>query len=73
MSSVVFIYAVSDQTGFFSVLAYALLVQLIAMALVGLAGVLAPRLRPELYRASASQKSIRWDLRSSRSPVSARS
>jgi len=38
------------------VLAYALLVQLIAMALVGLAGVLAPILRPELFRASASQK-----------------
>ena len=36
MSSVVFIYAVYDQTGFFIVLAYALLVQLIAMGLVGL-------------------------------------
>jgi APA family basic amino acid/polyamine antiporter len=55
-SAGVFIYAVFDQTGFFIVLAYALLVQLIAMALVGLAGVLAPILRPELYRASASQK-----------------
>ncbi len=58
MSSIVFIYAVSDQTGFFQVLVYALLVQLIAMGLVGLAGVLAPRLRPELYRASTSQKSF---------------
>lgn len=58
MSSVVFIYAVYDQTGFFVVLAYALLVQLIAMGLVGLSGVLAPRLRPELYRASTSQKTI---------------
>jgi APA family basic amino acid/polyamine antiporter len=58
MSSVVFIYAVYDQTGFFIVLAYALLVQLIAMALVGLSGILAPRLRPELYRASASQSSF---------------
>jgi basic amino acid/polyamine antiporter, APA family len=55
-SAGVFIYAVFDQTGFFIVLAYALLVQLIAMALVGLAGVLAPILRPELFRASASQK-----------------
>jgi APA family basic amino acid/polyamine antiporter len=58
MSSIVFIYAVSDQTGFFQVLVYAALVQLIAMALVGLAAVLAPYMRPQLYRASASQKSV---------------
>jgi amino acid transporter len=58
LASVIFIYAVYDQTGFFIVLAYAVLVQLIAMALVGLSGILAPRLRPELYRASASQKSF---------------
>jgi basic amino acid/polyamine antiporter, APA family len=58
MSSIVFIYAVSDQTGFFQVLVYALLVQLIAMGLVGLAGVLAPYIRPELYRASTSQKTV---------------
>src|SRR5262249_10568857 len=57
-SAAVFIWAVYDQTGFFVVLAYALLVQLIAMGLVGLAGVLAPILRPELYRASASQKRL---------------
>jgi amino acid transporter len=58
LSAAVFVYAVQDQTGFFQILVYALLVQLIAMALVGLAGVLAPWLRPELYRASTSQKSI---------------
>jgi APA family basic amino acid/polyamine antiporter len=58
MSAAVFIWAVYDQTGFFIVLAYALLVQLIAMGLVGLAGVLAPILRPELYRASTSQKTF---------------
>jgi amino acid transporter len=58
MSSVVFIWAVYDQTGFFIVLAYALLVQLIAMGLVGLSGVLAPIFRPELYRASTSQRSL---------------
>jgi basic amino acid/polyamine antiporter, APA family len=56
MSAATFVWAVFDQTGFFVVLAYALLVQLIAMALVGLSGVLAPIFRPELYRASASQK-----------------
>jgi basic amino acid/polyamine antiporter, APA family len=58
LSAGTFIWAVTDQTGFFIVLAYALLVQLIAMALVGLSGVLAPILRPELYRASASQKAF---------------
>jgi APA family basic amino acid/polyamine antiporter len=58
MSAAVFIWAVFNSTGFFQVLVYALLVQLIAMALVGLAGVLAPYLRPALYRASASQKSV---------------
>lgn len=58
MAAAVFVWAVYDQTGFFVVLAYALLVQLNAMALVGLAGVLAPILRPELYRASTSQKTL---------------
>jgi amino acid transporter len=58
MSAVVFTWAVFNATGFFQTLVYALLVQLIAMALVGLTAVLAPWLRPELYRASASQKSI---------------
>jgi APA family basic amino acid/polyamine antiporter len=58
MSAIVFVYAVNDQTGFFQILVYALLVQLIAMALVGLSAVLAPYVRPALYRASASQKSV---------------
>jgi basic amino acid/polyamine antiporter, APA family len=58
MSAAVFIWAVLDGTGFFQVLVYALLVQLIAMGLVGLSGALAPRLRPDLYRASASQKTF---------------
>jgi amino acid transporter len=58
MSAAVFVWAVFNATGFFEVLVYALLVQLIAMALVGLAGVLAPLLRPDLYRASASQKTV---------------
>ncbi len=58
MSAGVFVWSVLGGAGFFKVLAYALLVQLIAMGLVGLAGVLAPILRPELYRASTSQKSF---------------
>jgi APA family basic amino acid/polyamine antiporter len=58
MSAAVFIWAVFNSTGFFQILVYAVLVQLIAMGLVGLTAVLAPYLRPELYRASASQKSV---------------
>jgi amino acid transporter len=57
-SYIVFIYSVWNATGFFQVLVYALLVQLIAMALVGLAGVLVPFTRPELYRASTTVKSV---------------
>jgi amino acid transporter len=55
-STAVFVYAVVNQTGFFQTLIYALLVQLIAMGLVGLSAVLAPILKPALYRASTSQK-----------------
>lgn len=44
--------------GFFKALAYALLVQLLAMMSVGLAAVLAPIRRPDLYRASTSQFKI---------------
>jgi amino acid transporter len=58
MSAIVFIWAVYNATGFFEILVYAVLVQVMAMALVGLTAVLAPYLRPELYRASTSQKSI---------------
>ncbi|MEI6626859.1 MAG: amino acid permease [Thermoleophilia bacterium] len=57
-SYIVFIYSVWNATGFFQVLVYALLVQLIAMALVGVAGVLVPYTRPELYRASTTVKSV---------------
>ncbi len=49
-SAAVFIYAVQDQTGFFQILVYAALVQLIAMALVAVSAILAPRLRPALYQ-----------------------
>ena len=57
-SAAVFIYAVQDSTGFFQILVYALLVQLIAMGCVGLAAMLVPKTRPELYRASTSQRTI---------------
>jgi amino acid transporter len=59
LTAPIFVWAVYNSTAFFTkVLVYAALVQLIAMALVGLSAVLAPILRPELYRASASQKSF---------------
>jgi APA family basic amino acid/polyamine antiporter len=57
-SILVLLWATSNQATLFKVLAFATLIQLIAMALVGLAGILAPRTRPELYRASASQKTV---------------
>jgi len=42
------------SSNFFQILVYAILVQLISMALVGLAAVVFPRLRPDLYFASAT-------------------
>ena len=45
-------------SSFFQVLVYATLVQLIAMALVGLAAVLVPYTKPDLYRASATKKTV---------------
>jgi amino acid transporter len=57
-SILVLLWATSNTATLFKVLAFATLIQLIAMALVGLAGILAPRTRPELYRASASQKTV---------------
>jgi amino acid transporter len=58
MSAAVFIWAVYNATGFFEVLVYAVLSQVIAMGIVGITAIVAPYLRPELYRASASQKSV---------------
>ena len=45
-------------SSFFQVLVYATLVQLIAMALVGLAAVLVPYTKPDLYRASTTKKTV---------------
>jgi amino acid transporter len=57
-SILVLLWATSNTATLFKVLAFATLIQLIAMALVGLSGILAPRRRAELYRASASQKTV---------------
>lgn len=50
------VYHAGDN--FFKVLVYAILVQLISMALVGLSAVLFPSRRPEMYRASASTRTF---------------
>jgi amino acid transporter len=47
-----------EGSNFFQVLVYATLVQLIAMALVGLSAVLVPYIKPDLYRASATKKTV---------------
>ena len=52
------VWAVYVAQNFFKVLAYSTLITMIPLALVGVAGVLVPLVRPALYRASASQKAI---------------
>jgi APA family basic amino acid/polyamine antiporter len=47
-----------NETSFFQVLVYATLVQLIAMALVGLSAAVVPYRKPDLYRASASKRTV---------------
>jgi hypothetical protein len=46
------------SSNFFQILVYAILVQLISMALVGLAAVVFPKLRPEMYFASATTRTF---------------
>lgn len=52
------IWAVKGASNFFQVLVYATLVQLIAMGLVGLAAVLVPYIKPDLYRAAATHRRV---------------
>jgi amino acid transporter len=47
-----------NASSFFQVIVYATLIQLMAMAIVGVSAIVVPWRRPELYRASASQKSF---------------
>ena len=56
-SFITLIWAVNGSS-FFQVLVYATLVQLIAMALVGLSAVVVPYTKPDLYRASATKKTF---------------
>jgi hypothetical protein len=46
------------SSNFFQILVYAILVQLISMALVGLAAVVFPKARPEMYFASATTRTF---------------
>lgn len=57
-SFVTLIWAVKGASNFFQVLVYATLVQLIAMGLVGLAAVLVPYIKPDLYRAAATHRKV---------------
>ena len=51
------VWAVNGSS-FFQVLVYATLIQLIAMALVGLSATVVPYTKPDLYRASATKKTV---------------
>jgi amino acid transporter len=55
LSVAVFLWAV-NAAGFFQILVYATLVQLIAMGLVGLSALIVPWVKPDLYRASATTR-----------------
>ena len=45
-----------NAASFFQIITYATLIQLIAMGLVGLSGILVPYRRPELYKSSTTQR-----------------
>ena len=58
LSTLVLWWAVYRASNFFQVLVYATLVQLVAMGLVGLSAVVVPYVKPELYRAAATQRTV---------------
>jgi basic amino acid/polyamine antiporter, APA family len=53
--SIVVLWWATGSSSFFKALAYATLIQLVAMGLVGVSAAVVPWRRPELYRGSASQ------------------
>jgi APA family basic amino acid/polyamine antiporter len=55
LASIVVLWWATGSSSFFKALAYATLIQLIAMALVGLSAAVVAYRRPALYRASSSQ------------------
>jgi basic amino acid/polyamine antiporter, APA family len=56
-SAITLLWAI-NSAGFFQVLVYATLIQLVATFLVGVSAIVVPYRRPELYRASTTQKTI---------------
>ena len=56
--SVAVLFWAINSTSFIQIIVYSTLVQLISMALVGLSAVVVPWRRPEMYRASSSNKTI---------------
>lgn len=58
LASIAILKWATGSSLFFTVLAYATLIQLIAMGLVGVAAILVPYVRPELFRASSAQGRI---------------
>ena len=58
LSVAVFGWAVTNGGGFFSVLVEAVLVQLIAMTLIGISAALLPYRRPEAWRSSATTRRL---------------
>jgi amino acid transporter len=58
IGSIIVLYWGIHASSFFQVLAYATLIQLVGMVLVGITAVVVPWRRPQLYRASAAQFKI---------------
>lgn len=58
LSVLCYAWAIYVADNFIQVVAYAVLIQLIPMALVGVAAVILPRVRPALFRASATTRSV---------------
>ncbi len=58
IGSIIVLYWGIHASSFFQVLAYATLIQLVGMVLVGITAVIVPWRRPKLYRASAAQFKI---------------
>jgi APA family basic amino acid/polyamine antiporter len=58
IGSIIVLYWGIHASSFFQILAYATLIQLVAMMLVGITAVVVPWRRPQLYRASTAQFKI---------------
>jgi amino acid transporter len=57
LSALTLLWAINSAS-FFQIITYATLIQLIAMGLVSVCGIIVPWRRPELYRASTTQRRI---------------